>query len=430
MTGSTPPPLPPAAAGGPPPLPDGEPAEPAPAPEAPPVLFASCPSCGSQVTYAPGTTALTCGACGASREIDAGEDTVVDEHSFDDWIAAHADVRVASLGGHVLRCEGCGAQVETTDLAESCQFCTGHLVVLSTPAGLVAPEAVVPFTIGQDGAQAAFREWVTSRWFAPNSLKRVGRAHSLRGTYVPHWTFDAATTSDYTGRRGDHYYVTRTRTVSDGKGGTRTETYQERQTRWSRASGRVARDFDDVVVPATTRLATDRLDEMGPWKLETAVAYQPEFLSGYSALRYDVDPQDGSTAAREQMAEVIDSDVRRDIGGDEQEVSRVDTTYAQVMFKLVLLPLWLASYTHGGKQWQVMVNANTGEVTGDRPYSNVKIALAVLVALVLALVVVLLVLQARDGSDVGPPLSLGLDLLRAGTARAGSGVGSGVGPPA
>lgn len=421
---STPPPLP-GAGTGPGPEPDLSPAEPAVSPSAPPpipppmpppppapesgagdgsgawdepaeVLFASCPSCGSQVTYTPGTTVLTCGACGATREIEAGEDTTVDEHSFEEWFAANAHVRVASLGGQVLRCEGCGAQVETTDLSETCQFCSGHLVVLSAPDGLIAPEAVVPFTVPEAGAQTAFKKWVSSRWFAPNSLKKVGRAHSLKGTYVPHWTFDARTSSHYTGQRGDYYYVTRTRTVSDGNGGTRTETYQERRTRWSRASGQVARDFDDVLVPASNRLPSDRLDEMGPWKLGTAVAYQPEFLTGYSALRYDVDPQDGSVTAREQMAEVIRGDVERDIGGDEQRISRVDTTYAQVMFKLVLLPLWLASYAHGGKQWQVMVNANTGKVTGDRPYSAIKIALAVLAALLVAAVAVWVFLNGRD----------------------------------
>ncbi|MDN4163399.1 hypothetical protein [Nocardioides abyssi] len=437
---STPPPLPQSGPTTEPPPPQGigpdlAPAEPAIAPEARPagqpdpaagpaadsaagpasvepaeVHFSSCPSCGSQLSYTPGTTVLTCGACGASREIETGEDTTVDEHSFDEWLAANAHVRVASLGGQVLRCEGCGAQMETTDLAETCQFCTGHLVVLSTPEGLIAPEAVVPFTIAQAGAQAEFKKWVSSRWFAPSSLKKVGGAHSLKGTYVPHWTFDARTASHYTGKRGDHYYVTRTRTVSDGNGGTRTETYQERHTRWSNASGRVARDFDDVLVPATARLATDRLDEMGPWRLETATAYQPEFLSGYSALRYDVDPQDGSQTARARMAEVIEGDVRSDIGGDEQRISSVDTSYAQVMFKLVLLPLWLASYAHGGKQWQVMVNANTGKVTGERPWSSVKIALAVIAAVILVAVVALLIAQGREDAtaevDHGSPLSI------------------------
>ena len=52
------------------------------------------------------------------------------------------------------------------------------------------------------------------------------------------------------------------------------------------------------------------------------------------------------------------------------------------MFKLMLLPLWIASYLYAGKTYQVLINANTGEVIGDRPYSKIKIALAVIAAII------------------------------------------------
>ena len=41
----------------------------------------------------------------------------------------------------------------------------------------------------------------------------------------------------------------------------------------------------------------------------------------------------------------------------------------------------LATYLHAGKTYQVQVNANTGAVIGERPYSRLKIASAVLAAL-------------------------------------------------
>lgn len=97
------------------------------------------------------------------------------------------------------------------------------------------------------------------------------------------------------------------------------------------------------------------------------------------------------------MAEVIEDDCRRDIGGDEQRVSSVDTHYFDLTFKLVLLPVWFLTYLHGGKTWQVMVNAHTGEVIGKRPHSAAKIASAVLAAVAVIAVVVFLVLRARGG---------------------------------
>ncbi|GAB6987364.1 hypothetical protein JCM10369A_38900 [Nocardioides pyridinolyticus] len=348
---------------------------------------ATCPSCGAQTEYAPGTAVLKCASCGAEQQI-AETAAVVREHSYDAWLGLAGTKDVATIGAHVLRCQGCGATTETVDLAGSCQFCSGALIAVEQPEGLVQAEAVVPFQVDRRGAQVAFGAWVKSRWFAPNALKSVRSTEGLQGTYLPHWTYDAHTETDYVGERGDYYYVTKTRQVSDGKGGTRTETYQERHTRWTRASGHVSRTFDDVLVVGSTRIEPAKVEKMGPWRLEDARPFQADYLTGYSALRYDVDPDDGSATARQRMADTVEDDCRSDIGGDEQRVSDMDITYSQAMFKLVLMPLWIATYMYNGKAWTVLVNANTGEVVGDRPYSALKITAAVVAAvLVVALVV-------------------------------------------
>ena len=91
------------------------------------------------------------------------------------------------------------------------------------------------------------------------------------------------------------------------------------------------------------------------------MAYQPEYLSGYSALRYDVEPERGLAVAQQEMATVIERDCRSDIGGDEQRLHNVSTSYADIMYKLVLLPVWVVAYLYGGKTWQVLVNGRTGK---------------------------------------------------------------------
>lgn len=414
---SSPPPLPGQAgppAGGPPPIPGAAPAGPPPsgppagpppgaATGAPPAaaapagghLLTACPTCGSQTAYAPGTTQLRCTSCGASLDIEE-VDAQITENSYDEWKSRSGDVVLAAVGEYVMRCRNCGATTETRDLAGSCQFCQGALVAVEHPEGLVRPEAVVPFGVDRGAAQEAFGTWVRSRRFAPNALKKVGTTEGLQGTYVPHWTFDAQTATDYVGQRGEYYYVTMTRTVPDGKGGSRTETYQQRHTRWHHARGHVDRFFDDVLVRGTERFDPERLDEMGPWKLGDAKPFQPEFLTGYSALRYDVDPMAGAKLARAQMRPVIRKDVERDIGGDEQRVKDMDVTYSRATFKLVLLPLWMATYLYGGKTWQVFVNANTGEVVGDRPWSVPKIVAASVAAALVIAAIVFLVIRTRS----------------------------------
>ena len=76
------------------------------------------------------------------------------------------------------------------------------------------------------------------------------------------------------------------------------------------------------------------------------------------------------------MASQIHTDVRHDIGGDTQSIDHVQIQHHDITFKHILLPLWLSAYRYKNKQYQVMVNAQTGEVSGERPYSNTKIAIA------------------------------------------------------
>jgi hypothetical protein len=156
----------------------------------------------------------------------------------------------------------------------------------------------------------------------------------------------------------------------------------------------VAHDFDDLLVTGTTRVSPKHLDKLEPWPLPEAQPYRPEFLAGHETLRYDIEPESGLDTAKSRMAPIIEGDCRNDIGGDEQQVNHVDTEYRDVMFKLMLLPVWIACYLHAGKTYNILVNGQTGEVAGERPYSAAKIALAIAAAvLIIAAIVVLIVLN-------------------------------------
>ena len=63
----------------------------------------------------------------------------------------------------------------------------------------------------------------------------------------------------------------------------------------------------------------------------------------------------------------------------------------------MLLPVWIAVYLYAGKNWQVLVNGRTGEVVGERPYSVVKIAAAVVAGLVVLAAVLVLYGRSRSG---------------------------------
>ena len=285
------------------------------------------------------------------------------------------------MAAHQFVCTSCGARTESNLTSLACSFCGAPMVADDAAGDLIQPEAIVPFGIDTKAARTAFVGWVTSRWFAPTALKKVAATESMHGTYLPYWTFDAVTDSDYTGQRGEHYWETETYTTTDSEGRSQTQTRQVMKTRWYPAWGSVHVVFDDVLVAASRLLPLDVSRKLGPWQLGSAVPYQPDYLSGFQTVRYESDPDEGLAAAKQEMDSGIRDACRQDIGGDEQQVHSVDTTYAELMFKLVLLPVWLATYLHAGRTYQVQVNANTGAVIGERPYSKLKIASAVLAAL-------------------------------------------------
>jgi DNA-directed RNA polymerase subunit RPC12/RpoP len=353
-----------------------------------------CTACGARVEYAPGGDVLRCPYCGHEQPVAAAV-RQVREHAFTE-LAQLPRKPLASLAAQVFVCRKCGAQTQSQALSQACQFCGAPLVADASLGGQIAPEAVLPFEVDRAGVRAALRAWVASRWFAPSQLKKVTEAESLKGTYLPHWTFDAGTESDYRGERGEHYYVTETYTETVN-GQSQTRTRQVQKTRWYNANGTVRRGFDDILVPATGHLSDKQLDKLTPWPLERAAAYQPDYLAGYDTLRYDVEPESGLQTAKERMAPVITEDCRRDIGGDEQRVHSVDTRYFDVTYKLMLLPVWIVAYLYAGRPWQVLVNARTGEVIGERPYSAAKITAAVVAALLLVTAIIVLIVMARSG---------------------------------
>ncbi|MEM8754829.1 MAG: Lar family restriction alleviation protein [Pseudomonadota bacterium] len=350
-----------------------------------------CEECGAALAYAPGETVQRCPFCGTENEI---------EQTGGPWAetVGEQDLRAALAGEtpaaeievtQTIHCDACGADVEFDEKthAGTCPFCASPVVTETAANRHIKPKGVLPFELTERDARAAMNDWLGGLWFAPNGLKDYARAgRPMQGLYVPYWTYDAETETDYRGQRGDVYYVTRrVSVVVDGK-----RVMQNRQVpkvRWSRASGRVRRFFDDVLVLASRSLPKKHADKLGPWDLSAMRPYQPAYLAGFRAEAYTVPLDEGFDEARARMDQIIRRDVRFDIGGDKQRIDHIDTRLGRLTFKHVLLPIWMAAYKYRGETYRFIVNGRTGSVQGERPWSVWKIAVAVVLGLIAAAVV-------------------------------------------
>ncbi len=347
-----------------------------------------CPGCGASLQFDPQAGQLKCPYCGREEVIPQSAEQV-EERSYEEYLSTdRAQMATLSTTALEVACPGCHAQInfEPPDVAGLCPFCGTSIVAQPQAANpLIAPEAVLPFGVGQKAAREKIHTWLESLWFAPGGLKKLAQHESLQGVYIPFWTYDAFTVSHYQGERGTHYYVTETYEETDSEGKTVTKTRQVQRTSWKPVSGRVDLSFDDLLVPASTSVDLGSLAALEPWDLSHLAPYNPSFLAGFKAQRYQVTLQQGFEEAKNQMAPVIESDARINIGGDEQRVHSVSTTYSEITFKHILLPVWLAAYRYNNKKYQVMVNAQTGEVIGDRPYSAWKMTMALLTTVAIVL---------------------------------------------
>lgn len=345
-----------------------------------------CQQCGALLTFKIGSDFLECPYCGHENEI-IRSNQVISEKSLHKALAALDNAKPIENNEHTVQCANCGA---TFNLgagvhADACPFCGTPVVLGTGHLRSILPQALLPFSITATQAKQAYRQWLKSLWFAPGELKKYARDDArLNGVYIPYWTYDSDTNTSFSGLRGDTYYVQQTvAVIENGRRVHRTVSVPK--IRWTPVSGQTTRHFDDVLIGATRTLPRQLTDWLGPWGLSSLIPYQEEYLSGFQSEVYQVDLDEGFDTARQVMDSTIRADVRYRIGGDHQQIQRLNTQHSNTTFKHILLPLWTAAFQFRNKTYRFVINGRTGKTKGERPYSIIKITLAIVTAVLVTL---------------------------------------------
>lgn len=349
-----------------------------------------CRQCGDQLVFDIALQKLACPSCGYCLEVDTSKLQAPTEHDFASTMQAfHSLVQTVQPpqieGQKEIVCQNCGGHTTFTGslTALRCPYCATPIQrddVHDAPARLPV-DGVLPFQVDPKRAKEAIEKWINSRWFAPTEFKKYNEQGSFTSIYAAYFTYDAETTTRYEGQRGDHYTVT----VGSGD-----DQHTETRTRWTHASGVVGNEFDDIAVLANDGFDHKRVTALEPWPTQQARPFSPEFVAGHLCRTYDNDAEATLPEAQAVMNTQIDATIRHDIGGDEQQISRKDTRYDSLGFKHLLLPIWLLTVIYSGRPFQVFINGVTGEVQGQRPWSKVKIGVAVAAGLILLIVLIVL----------------------------------------
>jgi hypothetical protein len=348
----------------------------------------ACPACGAEAVWNPARQALVCPFCGTTSPATIDHSGAIVEH---DLVAALRGIGDDKRGWQAekryVKCRSCQAisVMDVSRQAQRCEFCgSAELVPYEQVKDAFRPESVLPFTIGEDRARDGVRAWYGRLWLAPNALKRGALTDTVKGVYLPYWTFDAKADASWTAEAGHYYYTTETYT--DGSG--RTQTREVRQIRWEPAAGRLQHAFDDDLVCASVGVHPGLLRGVEPFPTGELKPYDAAYVAGWVVERYQIDLVSAAKAARDAMDEELRRLCAAQIPGDTYRNLDVRAAYSGQTFKHILAPIWLLTYNFGSRGFQAVMNGVTGAIQGEYPKSWVKLTLLG-IAILIAVIVVL-----------------------------------------
>lgn len=349
-----------------------------------------CPECGGKGEWNPSKKILECPYCGTAFQRIAPPPLPqsITEHDLDSMLARLGEAATSlDTSARRVQCTHCHAVLtrDAANVAQSCDFCGApELLDYEEIDAPVRPESILPAVVSREQAYRSLKDFLASRWFAPNDLKRRNLVDRIHGVYLPYWTFDASAECPWTAESGTYYDVT----VRDrGPDGT-TRTRQERRIRWRPANGHVSTWFDDVPVHASKGIDVSILKKIEPFPTKELVPYETRYVSGWNVEAYQVPLLQAARTGFGIMEAMLREMCAREVPGDTYRNLRIQPHFTDKTCKHILCPVWLIAYQYRGKSYQGALNAVTGKTHARFPRSPWKIALVVLLALVVAAIVV------------------------------------------
>ncbi len=327
-----------------------------------------CQNCGSEMVYNPETETLHCDTCDTTKEIEV-EDFEIIENNFELALEKLEQSKVHITKESVINeveCKGCGARsiYNGKVFSDKCVYCGSAYVVLVEEGDYIKPEYVVPFKIDKKIADRKIGTWAKSKFYMNSDFKKTLRTDGMYGVYISYWTFDTNTVTPYSAKKGEHYYVKVNKSM-------------QQRTRWKNVRGTHSEFLDDVLVPAVSDKIPNITEQSGRFDTTLAVPYDEQYISGFLAMKYDIELEAAWEIGKEICKERIQLHIKEEIGGDEVASLKMAPNLNDITFKHVILPLWLNGFTYKDKVYTFIVNGQNGSVTGKYPLDVLRVVLSI-----------------------------------------------------
>jgi DNA-directed RNA polymerase subunit RPC12/RpoP len=334
----------------------------------------NCPNCGAPTQFDLVSSGLSCQFCGFKSKIfshQVGKQALELEFRKD---LISGSLRDWHINRKHLFCENCGAEleIEANDLSTTCPFCTSNKINFrKAPLPEFEPQALIPFKKTEEEITANIIQWIGKGWFHPGDLQKSFSLKKLSALYIPVWTFDTNIDSSWDALVG---YERQKRYYDSGSKSWKSRTVID----WKRENGIQSRFFDDFLVSASIHTDAVLFQSIQPFNLNQLVAFNAEFLIGWKAHNYTKYLKDGWTEARNLLRDKMRKVCLESIHSPHIRNFSMEADFNDETWRYILVPVYLVSFQYSNNIFQILVNAQTGKVAGQKPVDWTKVWLAIL----------------------------------------------------
>jgi hypothetical protein len=281
-------------------------------------------------------------------------------------------------------CGTCGASLAFEGVrTQTCPYCASPNFVERPPApGQPDPTFLVAFVGDAEVASRRLHAWIGGRTLFADPAFKHAKVEDLRGVYLPAYLYSAVARTDYTAQIGEQYTELETYTTTEnGKRVTRTRTVT--RTEYRALAGRHLGYVTDVIVSASSGLPNAELARVEPYDLKQLRRFSPALVSGWIHEEFSRPADECQRLSRGEAADDIGARLRRFMPGDSYSDLALKTSVEWESLEPILVPVWVLALRYRGDKppLRVVINGQTGKVTGKVPLSWWKIAIPIVLVL-------------------------------------------------
>lgn len=330
------------------------------------VLEYKCPNCASDIKFDSGSQKFRCESCDA----EFSEQELNEIHDFEENFGEGSDFKWKSekenaeemSGMNEYICQSCAAHlaVDETTAAGECPYCGSPIILNGQLSGMNTPDCVIPFKLDKKAAGEALKAFCKGKPLLPSNFVNDNKIKEMKGIYVPFWLFDCDADANIV------YDATKVRSWSDSN-------YNYTETRHYNIYRSGSVGFANIPVDGSTKMDDAYMDGIEPYNYADMTEFNPGYLLGYMADKYDVSAEQSFPRAETRVEKSTEDAFRATVNGYTTVVPKMSNIKSDGgKYKYALLPVWILNTKYNGENYMFAVNGQTGKVSGRLPVDKKK----------------------------------------------------------